>query len=74
VGATLEDALVKSLDRRADPRHAVRVIAYAAGSMKRAGVADWAPDQQPRYEIDRVRSKDRDKKDRVRGLLEGLLK
>ncbi len=54
VKATLEDALLKYYDKRRDPKHSVRILAYYAGSGQRAGYVDWTPGKKPDYEVDKV--------------------
>ena len=58
VKATLEDALLKSYEARKDPKHSVRVLAYDAGSGRRAGYVDWTPGKRPDYEVDRDRGRE----------------
>lgn len=58
VKATLEDALVKHYEKRKDPKHSVRVLAYYADSGQRAGYVDWTPGKRPDYEVDKVRGRE----------------
>lgn len=58
VEATLEDALLKSYEARKDPKHSVRILAYYAGSGRRAGYVDWTPGKRPDYEVDKVKGRE----------------
>jgi len=67
--ATLEDALIRHFASRKNPAHAVRVAAYTTRGNRQAGVVDWAPRQQPQYDIEKAEGKDL-----LRGILEDMLK
>ncbi len=69
VKATLEDALIKYAGQRKTGEHSVKVVARFLQTRKKAGVVKWTRDQQPDYDIERIKARDKH-----RGALEDLLK
>jgi hypothetical protein len=67
--ATLEDALIKAVNRRRDRKHAVRIRAYYTYPATEAGRVKWQPGRKPDYKI-----ADRDVEDQLKDTLFDVLR
>lgn len=69
IHATLEDALVKHIDKRTDKKHGIQVEAYFSYPLSKAGTLTWLPDQKGKFAV-----KKRDTEDKIKDTLLDLLK
>lgn len=58
IKATLEDALIKSFAKRRDPKHRIKIEAFNNYPGREVASVTWAPDEQPNYKIEKVKSED----------------